>query len=245
MSISFLLPAGHGTGYDWVVARVRVKICGVTRPEDAAAACRHGADAIGIVFHAPQPRYVPIDRARAIIAALTPFVTPVGLFVDSSPQAILDTAATLGIRTVQLNGKESPEFVAELIGLSVIRAIRVARGQLQQQMAIWREARLSNLAGVVMETGGTNVPGGSGVGNDWEEIIAARTAGAFEGINLIAAGGLNPENVAQVVRDVQPYAVDVSSGVEISKGVKSEEKIRDFIAAVRSQELPQPASNAG
>jgi phosphoribosylanthranilate isomerase len=214
--------------------RVRVKICGVTRPEDATAACRRGADAIGLVFHAAQARNVTIDQARAILTALTPFVTPVGLFVDSSPQAILDTAATLGIRTVQLNGEQTPEFIGELVGLSVIRAIRVTRGELQGQMKPWREARPPNLIGVVLEPGGTKVPGGSGVANDWEEVIAAQLAGAFGDIPIIAAGGLKPETVAQVVRDVRPYAVDVSTGVESAPREKSEEKIRDFIDAVRS-----------
>jgi len=242
VSISYLrsctlrlkLPGGHGTGYDWDMARVRVKICGITRPEDAAAACGRGADAIGLVFDAAQARYVPIDRAREIIAALSPFVTPVGLFVNTAAQAILDTTATLGIRTVQLNGEETPEFVAELAGLSVIRAIRVIRGQLQQSLAIWREQRPPNLIGVVLEPGGTKVPGGSGVANDWEEVISAQRAGAFGEIPVIAAGGLKPETVAQVVREVQPYAVDVSSGVESALREKSEEKIGAFIQAVRS-----------
>jgi phosphoribosylanthranilate isomerase len=211
-----------------------VKICGVMRPEDAAAACRHGADAIGMVFHAAQRRNVSIDRARQIIAAMTPFVTPIGLFVDSSPQAILDTTATLGIRTVQLNGEESPEDVAELAGLSVIRAIRVSRGELQQQLTMWRKNRPPNLMAVVMEPGGTGMPGGSGVANDWTEVKAAQDGGAFEGLPLIAAGGLKPETVGQVVKEIQPYAVDVSSGVESELGVKSEEKIRDFIAAARA-----------
>src|SRR5947207_5633039 len=92
-----------------VVARTRVKICGVTRAVDAAAACRHGADAVGIILHPASPRHVPIDSARGILAALTPFVTPVGVFVDASPQEILDTTASLGLRVVQLNGEQSPD----------------------------------------------------------------------------------------------------------------------------------------
>lgn len=247
MSISFplSLSAGHGTGYDWVVARVRVKICGVTRPEDAAAACRHGADAIGIIFQKASPRNSTLERAREIMAALAPLVTPVAVFADNPIQEILDTAATLGIRTVQLNGDQTPGDVAELSGLAVLKAIRVTRGGLQAQVAPWRGAKLPNLSGFVMEPGNSKQAGGSGIANDWGEVKSARQAGAFEGTALIAAGGLKPETVAQVVRDVQPYAVDVSTGVESSMGVKSEEKIRDFIAAARSQELPQPASNAG
>jgi len=203
----------------------------VMRPQDAVAACRHGADAIGMVFDPRQKRSVSVDQAREIIAAITPYVTPVGLFVDSPAQAILDATATLGIRTVQLNGEETPDFVEELVGLSVIRAIRVSRGQLQSQLKLWRENRPPNLVAVVMEPGGTGMAGGSGVANDWTEIKSAQDAGAFEGLPLIAAGGLKPETVGQVIQEVHPYAVDVSSGVESEIGVKSEEKIRDFISA--------------
>ena len=216
------------------MARTRVKICGVTRPEDADAACRHGADAIGIVLHSAQKRNVPIERAREIIGVIPPFVTPVGLFVDGSSQEILDTALSLGLHTVQLNGEQSPDDVADLQGLAVIRAIRVTRGQLAGQLKTWRAARPENLIGVVMEPGGTKQAGGTGVANDWEEILAAQQAGAFEGLPLIAAGGLTPETVADVIRTLHPFAVDVSSGVESAMGIKSEEKIRDFIAAVRS-----------
>jgi phosphoribosylanthranilate isomerase len=215
------------------MARTRVKICGVTRPEDAAAACRLGADAIGIILHPASGRNVPPDRARQIIAVLTPFVTPVGVFVDAPIQQILDTAAALGLRTVQLNGEQSPEQVAELEGLAVIKAIRVTRGKLQSLLNSWRDAHLPNLIGLVMEPGGTKHAGGTGVVNDWDEIVSAQQSGAFERLPVIAAGGLNPENVAGVVRRVRPFAVDVSSGVESSIGVKSEQKIAAFIAAVR------------
>ena len=216
------------------MARTRVKICGVTQPEDAAAACRHGADAVGIVLHPASARNVPPERAREIIAALTPFVTPVGVFVEATVQQVLDTAATLGLRVVQLNGDQSPDDVAELQGLSVIKAVRVVRGELSSRIGPWKSARLRNLVGVVLEPGGTAHPGGTGVANDWDEIVEAQRARVFEGLNLIAAGGLTPQTVGEVVRRVAPYAVDVSSGVESSKGIKSEETIRDFIRAATS-----------
>jgi phosphoribosylanthranilate isomerase len=214
--------------------RTRVKICGVMRPEDAAVACRYGADAIGMIFHAGSRRNISTGQAAAIIAAMTPFVMPVGVFVDAEPQDILDVAAMLGLRSVQLNGEQSPDEVAELEGLHVIKSIRVTRGELELQMRRWRTNRPANLAGIVLEPGGTNLPGGTGVANDWAEVVRAQQAGAFDGLPLIAAGGLRPETVDQVVREVQPYAVDVSSGVEAALGEKSEEKIREFIAAVRS-----------
>jgi phosphoribosylanthranilate isomerase len=216
------------------MSRTRVKICGVTRPEDAAAACKHGADAIGIVLHPASARNVPLDRARQIIAAVTPYVTPVGVFAGATVQEILDTAATLGLRTVQLNGEQTPQDVAELQGLNVIKAIRVARGQLAGEVARWKAARLPNLAAVILEPAGTAQPGGTGVENNWDEVVAAKEKEVFDGVTLIAAGGLKPETVAEVIRRVQPYAVDVSSGVEVLKGIKSEEKIQAFIDAATS-----------
>ena len=218
---------------------IRVKICGVMRPEDAAAACRCGADAIGMIFHSGSRRHITLDRAREILSAITPFVTPVGVFVDAEPQEILDTAATLGLRTVQLNGGQTPEEIADLAGLSVLRAVRVTRGRLIAQLKQLRQAigshSLSHLIGLVMEPGGTDLPGGTGVANDWDEVLAAQAAGAFAGLPpLIAAGGLRPDSVADIVRQVRPYAVDVSSGVEQSPGEKSEAMIRQFIEAARS-----------
>src|SRR5206468_4002753 len=201
---------------------------------DAAAACRHGADAVGIILHPASPRHVPIDSARGILAALTPFVTPVGVFVDASPQEILDTTASLGLRVVQLNGEQSPDDVADMQGLSVIKAIRVVRGSLATQVRAWTSAALANLIGLVMEPGNTKEPGGTGVENDWNEIVEAQGTGSFARVPLIAAGGLKPQTVADVMRRVRPYAVDVSSGVETARGIKSEEMIRDFIRAVRA-----------
>ena len=218
--------------------RTRIKICGVCRPEDAALAARAGADAIGMVFHAASPRNVTVDRAREILAALPPFVTAVGLFVDAPSESILATARELGLRHVQLHGDETPEHVRALAPLTVIKAVRVERGRFVQTLDTWREAirsvPLTNLAGFVLETPNTAAPGGTGVPNDWEAVIEAQRAGAFEGLPaLIAAGGLAPESVGAVVRAVRPYAVDVSSGVEETRGRKSEEKVRAFVQAVR------------
>ncbi|HYO09823.1 MAG TPA: phosphoribosylanthranilate isomerase [Tepidisphaeraceae bacterium] len=216
--------------------RTRIKICGVTRPEDAATAARAGADAIGMIFYPPAPRNISPERARAIIEALPPFVTPVGVFVDASPEEILDQAAVLGLRTVQLNGAEPPADVAEMEGLQVIKAIRVSRATLATELNTWRTAiarGLPNLIGLVMEPT-TEQAGGSGVANDWPAIAEAINAGAFEGLPaLIAAGGLRAETVADVVTRIRPWAVDVSSGVEASLGAKSPEKIEAFVRAVR------------
>ena len=213
--------------------RTRVKICGVMRPEDAAAACARGADAIGMIFDPASPRNIPIDRARLVMERVAPFVTPVGVFVDACAAQIKEAAAALGLRVVQLNGNQTPADVAALAPLRVIKAIRVVRGGLAAALTPW--VGVTNLIGLVMEPGGTNEPGGTGVANDWAEVIEAQRAGAFANLPpLIAAGGLTPENVGEVVRTVRPFAVDVSSGVEVERGVKSPEKTAAFIRNVRA-----------
>ena len=223
--------------YDADVHRTRVKICGVTRPRDAIAAVEAGADAIGMVFYAPAPRNVSIERAQEIMSVIPPFVSTVGLFVDADARSIVKLTSTLHLRHIQLHGHEPPSRVAELRGLCVIKALRVGDG-LADDLATWKrgaaELNLSNFHGIVLETGGTREAGGTGKANDWAAVRRHRDAGAFEGLpSLIAAGGLTPETVGDVVRHIRPWAVDVSSGVEEKKGVKSVEKIRAFIRAVR------------
>jgi phosphoribosylanthranilate isomerase len=224
-----------------VTQRTRIKICGVCRPADALLAARSGADAIGMIFHAPASRNISVERAREILAALPPFVTPVGLFVDQPAEQVLVAAREIGLRHVQLNGDESPETIAAMAPLVVIKALKVERGRFGETLSFWRTAirehRLSNLAGFVLETAGTGKPGGTGVANDWETVVAAQRAGAFEGLPaIIAAGGLRPETVGDVVRAVRPYAVDISSGVEGSLREKSEAKVQAFVDAVREAE---------
>lgn len=218
--------------------RTRIKICGICRPEDAAFAADCGADAIGMVFHAPSPRSVSVDQARAILRVVPPFVTPVALFVDASTDQILDTARSLGVSTVQLHGHEPPELIAALKPLTILKAVKVERSSFSAVLADWKREivarNLDNLRGVLLETGNTPEPGGSGLPNDWEAVREAQSAHHFDGLPpIIAAGGLTPQNVAQVVRTVRPYAVDVSSGVEEVRREKSQEKIRLFIRAVR------------
>jgi phosphoribosylanthranilate isomerase len=218
--------------------RTRIKICGVRRVADALAAAHAGADAIGMVLHPASRRNVPFEVAKEILATLPPFVTPVGLFVDESVPTVTRMANELGLRHVQLNGDESPQFVANLAPLRVIKALRVDRATFGQTLATWRDAAaamdLRHLCGVVLEPAHTGQAGGTGVANDWSTVVDAIAAGAFGGLPpLIAAGGLNPDNVAAVVRLVKPYAVDVSSGVEDGvAGEKSARKIKAFIDAV-------------
>jgi phosphoribosylanthranilate isomerase len=212
--------------------RTRVKFCGMTRPEDAALAGELGADAIGMVFYPAARRCISMERARQILAAIPAFVTPVGLFVNQDTRLILDTAEELRLRTVQLHGHESPDDVAALRGLSVLKAVRADPETIESDLNTWRTARLANLKAILLETP-TSAPGGTGIENDWDLIARLQTTNAFEGLPpIIVAGGLTPENVSHVVRRIRPCAVDVSSGIESAFGQKSPEKMKAFLAAV-------------
>jgi len=217
--------------------RTRIKICGVGRVEDALAAAEAGADAVGLVLHKASPRCVSAERAREIIRALPAFVTPVALFVDSSPDEILAAAAALGVRHVQLHGHEDADCINALRNLVVLKAVRVDRKTFASELAQLRDSikrhDLTHLRGIVLETPSA-APGGTGLANDWQFVRECQAQGLFVGLPpIIAAGGLTPETVGPVVRDIQPWAVDVSSGVEISKGIKSRERIIEFARAVR------------
>lgn len=203
---------------------VRVKICGITSVDDARLAVSAGADALGLVF-APSPRRLSPDSAAAILASVPPFVTPVAVFVDASLDPILDLTAALGISTVQLHGGESPELVNLLRahGLKVIKAFRVASSSdLDHLDRFHPDAFLLD----------SRVPdklGGTGLAFDWSLAvpIAAR-------LPVILAGGLNPDNVADAVRTVRPYAVDCSSSVESAPGRKDPDKLRTFVSRAKS-----------
>ena len=213
--------------------RTRIKICGITRIEDALAAARHGADAVGLVMHRETKRHVPMALARQIVNALPPFVTPVALFVDAQTNEIIQTARELGVRHVQLHGHELPDEIGPLAPLRVIKAVRVTRLGFKDELARWR-AVAANLAAIVLETPTSKGVGGTGVANDWDFIESAMTAGDFrDAPHAIAAGGLRPETVGDVVRRIRPWAVDVSSGVETSLALKSDAKIEAFCRAVR------------
>lgn len=216
-----------------------MKICGVGYVEDALAAARAGADAIGMVFHPESKRNVPVQRAAEILAALPPFVEPVGVFVDLPASRVWDAARSMNLRHVQLNGSETPDHVASLRQYAVIKAIRVDPETFSRELEEWRDAikrlRLTCFQGLVLESAGA--VGGSGVANNWDLVAQHRQRGDFIGLPpLIAAGGLTPETVGDVVRKIRPWAVDVSSGVENSPGQKSAEKIEAFIQAVREAE---------
>lgn len=201
--------------------RTRVKICGITRPEDGIAAASAGADAIGLVFYARSPRHVTPQQARAVINALPPFVTTVGLFVDASRTEIENVLREVPLDTLQFHGEESPEFCASF-NRPYFKAISMREG-----IDLRGEAeRFSSASALLVDTFQAGVPGGTGVSFDWSRLPADLSK------PLILAGGLNPDNVAQAIIQARPYAVDVSSGVEAAKGIKDAEKIAAFMRGV-------------
>ncbi|MGY2281502.1 phosphoribosylanthranilate isomerase [Pseudomonas monsensis] len=204
------------------MSAVRSKICGITRIEDALAAVEAGADAIGFVFYAKSPRAVNVQQARAIIRALPPFVTTVGLFVNASRCELGEILDAVPLDLLQFHGDESAEACEEW-RRPYIKALRVKAGD-DIAAAV---AACPGASGVLLDTYVEGVPGGTGEAFDWSLIPPDLSK------PLILAGGLTPENVADAVARVRPYAVDVSGGVEASKGIKDHAKIRAFIAAAR------------
>jgi phosphoribosylanthranilate isomerase len=201
--------------------RTRVKICGITRLEDALAAVRLGADAIGLVFYPPSPRYVTMDQAAAIVAQLPPFVTSVGLFVDASREQLAEVLNRVPLDLLQFQGEETAE-ACDGHGRPWIKAIHMRESiDLGQMME-----RYGGASGLLLDTYQAGLPGGTGKTFDWERIPRELAS------QVTLAGGLNPNNVEQAIRQVHPFAVDVSGGVEAAKGIKDADKIAAFIAGV-------------
>jgi phosphoribosylanthranilate isomerase len=202
--------------------RIRVKICGVTNRDDAIAAARSGADAVGMIF-APSPRRISIDEAAGIVRALAPFVCPVGVFVDAPAAEVIETARVAGLHTVQLSGSESPEYLDELAGLDIIKCVHVAAAEDIEKAALYPNVK------ILLDTASPQAAGGTGEAFPWE--YAAKIASERP---VILAGGLKPENVARAIQTVRPWGVDVSSGVEARPAHKDLGKIREFMKGVRS-----------
>ncbi|OZA08432.1 MAG: N-(5'-phosphoribosyl)anthranilate isomerase [Methylotenera sp. 17-45-7] len=202
--------------------RVRVKICGITRVEDAMAVVKSGADAIGLVFYPPSPRNVEINQAAEIANQVPAFVSVVGLFVDAGPAFIRNVIATVKLDLLQFHGDETPEECASY-GLPFIKAIRVKTDTNLVQYA----KDFSASKALLLDTFTDGMAGGTGHVFDWSLIPAVL------GKPVILAGGLNQQNVAQAIEQVQPYAVDVSGGVEVSKGIKDAAKIAAFMQQVK------------
>ncbi|HEY6106779.1 MAG TPA: phosphoribosylanthranilate isomerase [Anaeromyxobacteraceae bacterium] len=198
----------------------RVKICGVTRLEDALQAVRLGADALGFNFWSGSKRFLAPAAARSIVEQLPPFVTPVGVFVNQPEAEIRRAAEESGVRVLQLHGDEPPELCARL-PLPVVKAVRVPAPLPLDAL------RAYPVAAFLLDAASAGY-GGSGATFDWSLAEGVAALGP-----LILAGGLTPENVAAAVRRVRPYAVDAASGVESAPGVKDVSKMARFIAAAR------------
>ena len=201
---------------------VRSKICGITRIEDALLAAEAGADAIGLVFYDKSPRAVDVHQARAILAALPPFVTSVGLFVNASRCFIGEVLDAVPLDLLQFHGDETPEQ-CEGHGRPWFKALRVRPGDDLRAEA----ARFSGARAILLDAYVPGVPGGTGERFDWKLIPADLPR------PLILAGGLTPDNVAEAISSVRPYGVDVSGGVEASRGIKDAAKVAAFIQRVR------------
>ena len=200
----------------------RIKICGITREQDALAAAAAGADAIGLVFYAPSPRAVDPAQAARIVAALPPFVTTVGLFVDAEPAAVRAVLAEVPLDLLQFHGEESDAYCRQF-GRPYLKAVRVrSADQLRDVAAQWPGA-----AGILLDSYKPGVPGGTGEVFDWRLVPRERDW------NLVLAGGLAAGNVRQAIDEMQPWAVDVSGGVEAAKGIKDVAKINAFVQEVK------------
>lgn len=201
----------------------RIKICGITRIEDGLVCARNGADAIGLVFYPPSPRYVAASQAAAIARALPPFVTTVGLFVNPTVEQVEAVLKEVRLDVLQFHGDEPAEF-CDTFGIPYLKAIRVKAGVDLVQCAI----RYQEAQGLLLDAYVEGTPGGTGQAFDWALIPHELS------LPVVLSGGLEPANVGEAVRRVRPWAVDVSSGVEATKGIKDAAKIAAFIKGVHS-----------
>lgn len=207
--------------------KTRTKICGLTRPQDIQSAVQAGVDAIGLVFYPPSPRAVNIEQAIDLVKYIPPYVQVVGLFVNATLEEISEICRQVPIDILQFHGDESPEQcqnIAQKLGRRWYKAIQVKDDMdILQTIQPYQQYGAS---AILLDAYHPDLKGGTGHSFDWTTFPKAD-------IPLILAGGLNPENVADAITLTQPYAVDVSGGVEQTKGVKDSEKMRKFIENVR------------
>lgn len=205
------------------MAHTRIKICGITRPEDALSAISSGADAIGLVFYAPSPRAVTVEQAVSIVAVVPPFVSVVALFVNETASQINQVLNSLSIDVLQFHGDESADFCQQF-NRPYIKAVRV-----HPDLDIGEVCRVHTMArGILLDAWQEGVPGGTGKTFDW------RLAALELPLAVVLAGGLNAGNVSEAIAALQPAAVDVSGGVELRPGVKDCTQIKQFISAVKT-----------
>ena len=202
--------------------RIRIKFCGITRLEDALEAVALGVDALGFVFHAASPRYVEPAVARGIVAQLPAFVTAVGLFVDRPLAEVREVMATTRMGLAQFHGEESASYCRDYAA-PYLKAVRVTNAEAVTLAA----GAYPDAAALLLDTWHPQLAGGTGLAFDWR-LIPANCAKP-----LVLAGGLDASNVARAITQAHPYAVDVSGGIEATKGIKDGDKMRAFVAEVR------------
>ena len=202
--------------------RTRVKICGLTREPDVRDAAALGVDAVGLVFYAPSPRAIDIHQARRLASVLPPFVTSVGLFVDADPEYVRQVLSSVPVDLLQFHGDEPPDY-CESFGRPWIKAVRM-RSETDLEAI---EARYRSARGLLLDSYDPGAPGGTGRGFDWN-LVPSRI-----GTRIVLAGGLNAGNVAEAIRRVGPWGVDVSGGVESAKGIKDRAAMAAFMQGVR------------
>ena len=204
---------------------IRIKICGITRYEDAKAAAEIGVDALGFIFYPKSPRSIAPESAAHIIRQLPPFISRVGVFVDETLERVMAVARATGIDTIQLHGNESPDYCSKLL-LPVIKAFSVDASSDLNLLEAY------HVAGFLLDTRDSERQGGTGKTFDWS---IARKASAKFG-RIILAGGLTPLNIEEALETVVPYGIDLNSGMEVRPGIKNPRKIREAVQIVGSWE---------
>ena len=219
--------------------RTRIKICGIRDSKTATACVEAGADAIGLVFAKGSPREVTIKQATEVVRSIPALVTPIALFVNPTVEEVRRVSDATGITTIQLHGQESLEFAASLHPLTIIKAVAFNAADVRQKLSPWKCGNAaSNVRALLIDTPPKSnaVPGhagGTGEAFDWDQLAKLMADGLWSDLpEMVLAGGLTPSNVVDAIRLLRPFAVDVSSGVESSRGVKDVNLIRAFCAAV-------------
>lgn len=212
-----------------MVQRVRVKMCGTTRLEDALAAVRCGVDALGFIFYPKSPRFITPENANSIINSLPPFIDRVGVFVNATHQEVI-LAAGCGLSYLQLHGDESADYCRALREMlpacGIIKAFRVSEASKPEDFSTYKDC----VDAFLLDTYAKGIPGGTGMIFDWSVIDSLALQRP-----IILAGGLTPENVASAIAAVRPYAVDINSGVELQPGIKDHDRLASLMRIVAAQ----------
>jgi phosphoribosylanthranilate isomerase len=212
--------------------RIRVKICGMTRLDDALCAVQAGVDALGFIFYAKSPRAIGPEAARAIIEQLPPLVDAVGVFVNEETKRIAALVRECGLTYVQLHGEESPadclELATRITPCRLLKALRVGEQTTAAEVAVYQEV----VQGYLLDTYQKNLIGGTGQPFDWGLVDRLQLSKPF-----LLAGGLDAGNIREALERVRPYGVDANSGLEDAPGIKNHEQIRRFIATVQAFEV--------